>query len=66
MRIIVDTNILISGIFFGGKPRELLQMCFSGKLQMVCTEEIFIEYMKTIDRLTERTGKTLEQKLNLF
>jgi len=63
MRIVVDTNILISGIFFGGKPRELLQMCFSGKLQMVCTEEIFIEYMKTIDRLTEKTGKNVRTEI---
>jgi len=35
MRIVVDTNIIISGIFFGGKPRELLENCFSGKYQMM-------------------------------
>lgn len=25
MRLVLDTNILISGIIFGGKPREVLQ-----------------------------------------
>ena len=63
MRIVIDTNILISGIFFGGKPRELLQLCFSEKLQMVCTEEIFIEYIETIDRLTEKTGKNVSTEI---
>lgn len=57
MRIVVDTNILSSGIFFGGKPRELLQHCFSGNLQIVCDEEIFIEYIETIERLSTKSGK---------
>jgi uncharacterized protein len=51
MSIVVDTNIIISGIFFGGKPRKLLQKYFSGILQMVCSEEIFVEYKETIKRL---------------
>ena len=30
MKIVCDTNILISGILFGGKPREILRLCSSG------------------------------------
>ena len=63
MRIVVDTNVIISGIFFGGKPRELLKKCFSGKLQMVCTEEIFIEYAETIDRLTKKSQKKVGKEI---
>ena len=63
MRIVIDTNIIISGIFFGGKPRELLQKCFSGTLQMVCSEEIFIEYKETIERLTVKTGKNIGSEI---
>jgi len=59
MRIVVDTNIIISGIFFGGKPRDLLEKCFSGTLQMVCSEEIFIEYTETIERLTKKSDKNI-------
>ena len=59
MRIVVDTNIIISGIFFGGRPRDLLQKCFSGTLQMVCTEEIFIEYSETIERFTKKSGRNI-------
>jgi len=32
MRVVCDTNILISGILFGGKPREILHLCSSGTL----------------------------------
>ena len=63
MRIVVDTNIIISGIFFGGKPRKLLQKCFSGTLQMVCSEEIFSEYKETIERLTIKTGRTIVREI---
>ena len=63
MRIVVDTNIIISGIFFGGKPRELLGKCFSGELQIVCTEEIFIEYIETIKRLVRKSGRNFEKDI---
>lgn len=32
MKIVCDTNILISGILFGGNPRELLRLCSVGKV----------------------------------
>ena len=56
MRIVIDTNVLISGFFWEGTPRDLLQRCFSGDVQMVCTEEIFAEYMATLEILTEKYG----------
>lgn len=32
MRIVCNTNVLVSGILFGGKPREVLRHCSSGKI----------------------------------
>ena len=63
MRIVVDTNVIISGIFFGGKPRELLEKCFAGKYQLVCTEEIFEEYILTIERLTAKTKSSIGEEI---
>ena len=63
MRIVIDTNIIISGIFFGGNPRELLENCFSGKHHMICTEEIFIEYTETIERLTQKLSKNVGKEI---
>ena len=57
MRIVVDTNVIASAIFFGGNPRELLRKCFSDEFEIVCTEDIFNEYIATIKKLTERYKK---------
>ncbi len=32
MRIVVDTNVLISGVFFGGFPRKILSSIVNGKI----------------------------------
>ena len=57
MRIVVDANVIASAIFFGGNPRELLRKCFSDEFEIVCTEDIFNEYIATIEKLTERYKK---------
>ena len=32
MRIVVDTNVLISGVFFGGFPRQILNAVVESRL----------------------------------
>ena len=32
MRIVIDTNVLASAVFFGGRPAELLRMRMSESL----------------------------------
>ncbi len=54
MRIILDTNILISGVFFRGKERDLIELWFSGK---------FDEYSEVLTRFTEKSGKNKHQEI---
>lgn len=63
MKIVIDTNIIISGIFFGGKPRELLKQWFSGKCTVICTEDILREYRRTIEKLTEKTKRDVSESI---
>ena len=63
MRIVLDTNILISGVFFRGKERNLLEIWFSGKFDVICTEEIFEEYSEVLTRFTEKSGASKRQKI---
>lgn len=63
MKIIIDTNVIVSGIFFNGKPRDLLKECFDEKYEIVCTEEIFLEYIKTIEKLTEKYNKNIAKEM---
>ena len=63
MRIVLDTNILISGIFFRGKERDLLELWFRGKFDVICTEEIFEEYSEVLTRFIEKNGGNKHQKI---
>ena len=63
MKIVIDTNVIVSGIFFNGKPRELLSECFNGKYGIVCTEEIFLEYIETIEKLIEKYNKNAVKEI---
>jgi len=63
VRIAIDTNVLISGIFFKGKERDVLELWFNGKFDVICTEEIFEEYSEVIMRFTKKLGENKYEKV---
>ena len=56
MKIVLDTNVLMSGIFFGGNPHRILQSWRAGRLQLVVSTEILAEYAEVAERLTAEFG----------
>lgn len=54
MKVILDTNVLISGVFFSGPPYEILKAWRDGLLQIVLSPEILDEYYRVAKRLVER------------
>ena len=58
MRIVLDTNVVASGIFFGGKPGRLLDMVLRHQVEAVATNAILEEYQETLDYLLGRYGGT--------
>ena len=64
MRAVLDTNVVVSGIFFGGVPRALLEAWGRRGFELVLTPSIFGEYSRTCDRLgTQRPGLDYEAVL---
>ena len=60
MKIVIDTNVVASAIFFGGKPRDLLEMLVNKKLEAYASSEIVDEYKETIEELQDRyQGKSI-------
>ena len=51
MKIVLDTNVLVSGIFFSGPPSEILRAWSRGKVRLVVTREIFDEYWRVAAEL---------------
>ncbi|MCI8632820.1 MAG: putative toxin-antitoxin system toxin component, PIN family [Lachnospiraceae bacterium] len=54
MRIVIDTNVLISGVFFGGFPRKILSSIVNGKITAYATFEIINEYEEIIQEMIDR------------
>ena len=54
MRVVVDTNVLISGIFFGGPPAEILKAWRDSALKFVVSSQILEEYYEVCERLSLR------------
>jgi putative PIN family toxin of toxin-antitoxin system len=44
MKVVLDTNVLVSGIFFSGPPAGILRAWSQGKFHLVVSPEILDEY----------------------
>jgi putative PIN family toxin of toxin-antitoxin system len=67
MRIVLDTNVLISGIYFSGPPGRILAAWRSGTLQLAVSIEILEEYLNVAERLASRySGVEYEGVLGLI
>ncbi|HEY6871180.1 MAG TPA: putative toxin-antitoxin system toxin component, PIN family [Geobacteraceae bacterium] len=54
MRIILDTNVFVSGIFFTGPPHQILEAWRDGKLKLAISPEILEEYQRVGAALAEQ------------
>ncbi len=52
MKVVVDTNVFISGVFFTGPPHQILDAWRRGRVQIVVAPEILTEYRDTGTELT--------------
>ena len=46
MKVVVDTNVFVSGAFFFGPPHEILLACETGTLRLVLSLDIIAEYRR--------------------
>ena len=46
MKVVLDTNVFVSGVFFSGPPARILEAWAKGRIQPVLSVEIFDEYQR--------------------
>ena len=51
MRVVVDTNVFLSGVFFAGHPYDILDAWRRGEVELVLSAEILAEYQSTAEKL---------------
>lgn len=47
MKLVLDTNVLMSAIFFGGTPYRVLNAWREGRMSLVVSADILAEYQRT-------------------
>lgn len=64
MRVVVDTNVLVSS-FFGGHPREVIDYWKRGECTLCVSRELVEEYVEVLNRL-KLDAALLEELMALF
>ena len=63
MKIVIDTNILISAVFFGGVPRKVIDLVIDEKISACMNEEILSEYEDTAFRMNAKCNRHINQEI---
>ena len=66
MRIVLDTNVLISGIFWNGTPAKILELWVQEHFQILITQSILDEYNSTLYRVSKGKKDNLVNAWMLF
>ncbi|MBN1765432.1 MAG: putative toxin-antitoxin system toxin component, PIN family [Sedimentisphaerales bacterium] len=51
-KVVIDTNVFVSGIFFSGPPARILNAWQKDRIQMAVSEEIIEEYRRVLEDLS--------------
>ena len=54
MRVVLDTNVVMSALFFGGVPRRVVEAVCNGELNAYVTQPIMDEYERIISEMMEK------------
>lgn len=59
MKIVLDTNILISSFIFGGKPRQVLSMVLTNKIQAFISPVLIAEFFDVVNKKFDLSNEEL-------
>ena len=68
MRIVLDTNVLVSGVFWAGQPLRVLELWADDRVQVVASESILLEYAAVLKEIGCGRGQLVlaEKWLSFF
>lgn len=65
IRVVVDTNVFVSS-FFGGNPREIMDLWKTGEVTLCLSKPIVGEYVEVLRRLGLQNECELDELLGVF
>lgn len=57
MRIVIDTNVFMSALYFGGNPLKVVNLMQENRFDVFATPDIINEYNEVYYRLEKKAGK---------
>jgi len=67
MKIVINTSVVISGVFFGGYQQEIIEAVKNGKVTGYATKEIIDEYEATVhEMIIRKQGHFNTTRFSLF
>lgn len=65
LTVVIDTNVFISS-FFGGVPREIINLWKKGEITLCLSQEIIEEYLEVLNRLGLTEKNEIDNLTRLF
>ena len=59
MKAVIDTNVIVSAVFFKGNPQKILEKLSDKKFELICSQKIIEEYERVIDYFAKKYDKEL-------
>jgi putative PIN family toxin of toxin-antitoxin system len=60
-RVVADTNVLVSALQFGGKPKQLLDLAVDGQVDLAISKEILAETLRVLREKFDRAPEWLAE-----
>ena len=60
-RVVADTNVFVSALQFGGKPKQLLDVAIDGQVDLAVSEAIIAETLRVLRDKFERAPEWLAE-----
>jgi uncharacterized protein len=65
IRVVIDTNVFVSS-FFGGNPKQIIDLWKTGQIVLCISGVIIDEYIEVLRRLGLQDERELEELLEIF
>ncbi len=62
MIVVLDTNVVISGVFFHGPPATIVEAWFEGQFNVYATPKILGEYLRVLEEMSTIRSPRFEHR----
>lgn len=66
LRVVLDTNIFVSSVFWKGKPYNIVQLAFDDKIKVCVSLEILQELERVLRRNFQEENDFIKSQINLI